>query len=281
MERLDLLVVQDLFLNETAERTGDVFLPAAASFEKDGTFMNGERRIQRVRRVVDPPAGTRSDGEILCALAAALGRGHLFRYGSAEEIWHEVRQVWGAGAGITYTRLDAPGGVQWPCPTEDHPGTAILHADTFGALGPRATLRTVDYRPPPEQPSADMSFVLVTGRTLSQFNAGTMTGRSATWQLHPTDLLEVAPADAQRLGLTDGDPVHVHSRYGDATLPAALTDRIPPGTVFATFHDPAAAVNCLTGDHRDTITNTPAYKRTTVRLERAVASDPVEGGCTP
>jgi formate dehydrogenase major subunit len=269
LERLDGLVVQDLFLNETARELATVFLPAAASFEKDGTFMSSERRIQRVRRAVDPPAGTRSDGEILCGLAAALGRGDLFRYERAEDVWNEIRQVWGPGAGIGYARLDAPGGLQWPCPDDDHPGTAILHSDTFGALGPKATLRTVDYRPPPEQPSDDTPFVLVTGRTLSQFNAGTMTGRSATRHLRATDHLEISPGDAARLGVAAGRPVRVRSRHGEATLPAEVTGRVPAGTVFATFHDPATAVNRLTGDHRDPLTHTPAYKRTAVHLEPA------------
>jgi formate dehydrogenase major subunit len=274
LERLDGLVVQDLFLNETARELATVFLPAAAPFEKDGTFMSSERRIQRVRRVVDPPAATRTDSEILCALAAALGCGHLFRYQSAEEIWDEIRRVWGAGAGISYARLDTPAGLQWPCPSEEHPGTATLHADAFGARGRRAALRPVPYRPSPEQPSDDAPFVLVTGRTLSQFNAGTMTGRSATRLLRPTDQLEISPADAARLGLAEGSPVRVRSRYGEATLPAAITGRVPAGTVFATFHDPATAVNRLTGDARDPLTHTPAYKRTAVSLAPVSADAP-------
>jgi formate dehydrogenase major subunit len=269
LARLDSLVVQDLFLNETARELATVFLPAAASFEKDGTFMSSERRIQRVRRVVDPPAGTRSDGDIIAALAAALGRGVLFDYPSVADVWDEIRAVWGAGGGISYRRLDAPGGLQWPCPREDHPGTAILHTDNFGALGPRAALRAVEYRPPPEELGDDTPFVLVTGRALSQFNAGTMTGRSATRHLRATDCLEVSPADAAQLAIVAGSLVRLQSRYGEATLPAEITDRVPPGTVFATFHDPAAAVNRLTGDHRDPVTHTPAYKRTAVRLERA------------
>jgi formate dehydrogenase major subunit len=269
LARLDGLVVQDLFLNETARELATVFLPAAASFEKDGTFMSSERRIQRVRPVVDPPPGARSDANIIAALATSLGRGVLFDYISAADVWDEIRAVWGAGGGISYRRLDAPGGVQWPCPNEDHAGTAILHTDTFGGLGPRAALRAVEYRPPPEQPGDDAPFVLVTGRALSQFNAGTMTGRSATRHLRATDHLEVSPPDATRLGIATGDPVRLESRYGDAILPADVTDRVPPGTVFATFHDPATAVNRLTGDHRDPVTHTPAYKRTAVQLERA------------
>jgi formate dehydrogenase major subunit len=274
LARLDGLVVQDLFLNETARELATVFLPAAASFEKDGTFMSSERRIQRVRRVVDPPPGARSDANIIAALATALGRGVLFDYVHAADVWDEIRAVWGAGGGISYRRLDAPGGLQWPCPNEDHPGTAILHTDTFGVLGARAALRAVEYRPPPEELGDDAPFVLVTGRALSQFNAGTMTGRSATRHLRATDRLEVSPPDAARLGIASGNPVRLQSRYGEAILPAEITDRVPPGTVFATFHDPATAVNRLTGDHRDPLTHTPAYKRTAVRLERASTEEP-------
>jgi len=126
LARLDGLVVQDLFLNETARELATVFLPAAASFEKDGTFMSSERRIQRVRPVVDPPPGARSDANIIAALATSLGRGVLFDYISAADVWDEIRAVWGAGGGISYGRLDAPGGLQWPCPNEDHPGTPRL-----------------------------------------------------------------------------------------------------------------------------------------------------------
>jgi len=269
LAELDSLVVQDLFLNETARELATVFLPAASAFEKDGTFMSSERRIQRVRRVLAPPDGARPDGEIVCHLAAALGRGDLFDYRDTEEVWDEIRQIWGPGAGISYTRLDAPGGLQWPCADEADPGTALLHTESFGALGPKTTLRTVAYRPPPEHTSDDMPFVLVTGRTLSQFNAGTMTGRSATRHLRATDTLEIAPGDADRLAVADGERVRVRSRYGEATLPAEITDRVPPGTVFATFHDPATAVNRLTGDHRDPLTHTPAYKRTAVHVERS------------
>jgi len=269
LSRLDGLVVQDLFLNETARELATVFLPAASSFEKDGTFMSSERRIQRVRRVVDPPPGARSDGDIIAAIATALGREVLFDHPSAADVWNEIRAVWGPGAGISYDRLEAPGGLQWPCPGEDHPGTPILHTATFGALGPRATLRRVGYRPSPEQPSDDMAYVLVTGRTLSQFNAGTMTARSATQRLRPTDSLDISPEDAARLGVVAGDPVHVRSRYGEATLPAEISTRVAPGTVFATFHDPTTGVNRLTGDARDPVTHTPAYKRTAVHLEPA------------
>jgi formate dehydrogenase major subunit len=267
---LESLVVVDLFLNETARRFATVFLPATASFEKDGSFMSSERRIQRVRAAVPPPAGARPDWEIVALLGAALGRADLFPYDGPAAIWDEVRRVWPGGAGISYERLDAPGGLQWPCPDEAHPGTRILHTDAFGpSVGIRARLRPVAYLPSSEQPTGDRPLVLVTGRTLTQFNAGTMTGRSVTHGLRPTDRLELCPADAAGLGLADGDLARVRSRHGTATLPVEVTDRIAPGTAFATFHDPAMALNHVIGPGRDTRTNTPEYKVTAVSVEPA------------
>jgi formate dehydrogenase major subunit len=171
LQSLELVIIQDLFLNETASAFGSVFLPAASSFEKDGTFMNAERRIQRVRKVVEPVGESKPDWEIVCALARALGKGEFFNFHSAEGIWTEARAVWPAGQGITYGRIEH-GGLQWPCPTEAHPGTEVLHGETF-PIGKRAALRRVDYRPTAEAVSEDFPFLLVTGRNLYQFNAGT------------------------------------------------------------------------------------------------------------
>jgi formate dehydrogenase major subunit len=177
--------------------------------------------------------------------------------------------VWLPGAGIGYERLEAPGGLQWPCPAADHPGTTMLHEDAFGgAVGVRAALRPIEYRPTSEQPTGDHPFVLITGRSLYQFNAGTMTGRSATQRLRPTDRLELATDDASALGVADGELVRVVSRYGEATLAAEITPRVTPGVVFATFQDPSTGVNRLTGPRRDRRTGTPEYKVTAVRLER-------------
>jgi len=267
LDGLDTLVVIDLFLNETARASGTVFLPAASAFEKDGTFMNSERRVQRVRATVPAQGDAKPDWEIACLLADALGRGDLFAYDGPADIWNEIRRVWEPGAGMTWARLDAPGGLQWPCPTDDHPGTDILHTKAFGgAQGVTATLRAIGYLPTPEQSSTEFPFVLVTGRNLYAFNAGTMTGRSATHVLRQTDTLEISPSDAHSLGVGLGDAVEVRSRYGATAIPAEITDRVPPGVVFATFTDPSTAVNRLTGPHRDPFTHTPEYKVTAVRL---------------
>jgi formate dehydrogenase major subunit len=266
---LDTLVVCDLFLTETARELGTVFLPAASAFEKDGTFMNSERRVQRVRAAVPAQGDAKADWEIVCLLAAALGDEENFRYSGPEEIWEEIRRVWAPGAGISYARLERPGGLQWPCPDEEHPGSAMLHGSVFGAdVGTRARLRPVPFVRTTEQPSDEYPFVLVTGRSLYQFNAGTMTGRSATRWLRSGDRLDISAVDAEAIGIASGATVRVRSRYGAAELPAQITERVAPGTVFATFSDPAVAINAVTGTGRDPYTHTPEYKVTAVRLER-------------
>ncbi|HYL09556.1 MAG TPA: formate dehydrogenase subunit alpha [Candidatus Acidoferrales bacterium] len=266
LRSLECVIVQDMFLNETAKEFGTVFLPAASSFEKDGTFMNAERRIQRVRKAIDPLGQSRPDWKILCDIAAAMGSGAQFDFHSPEEIWNEVRSVWKAGAGISYTRLEH-GGLQWPCPSEDHPGTDILHADAFSA-GERARLRPVDYTSTSEKVSDEFPFVLNSGRTFYQFNAGTMTMRTANASLRPVDCLQISPADAERLSLQDEERVRVRSHYGEAVLPVQIDSGISPGELFATFHSVDVFLNFLTGPRQDPFTGTPEYKVTAVQLEK-------------
>ena len=160
---LELLVVQDMFLTETARAFAHVILPACSSFEKDGTFMNAERRIQRVRKVVAPVGHSRPDWEIICAVARAMGKGEAFAFTTPEAIWNEVRAVWKGGHGISYARIEREG-LQWPCPSEDHPGTDILHRDGF-AGGARARLRSIEFRPTEETTTPEYPFLLTTGRT--------------------------------------------------------------------------------------------------------------------
>lgn len=265
--RLDFLLVQDLFMTETAREFGHVLLPAAATFEKDGTFMNAERRIQRVRRAIDPPGACRPDWRIVCALAERMGFGAQFAYGSAEAVWEEVRRVWPEVAGIGWARLDR-GGLQWPCRDEDDPGTAVLHGEQF-ACGPKAALRPVVYSPTPETVDGEFPFLLTTGRRLYQFNVGNMSRRTANVQLRPTDTLDIAPEDGRALGLADGDRVRLRSRYGETRLPVRLDPAIQPGQAFATFHDPAVRLNRVTGPHRDALVGAPEYKVTAVSIERA------------
>jgi formate dehydrogenase major subunit len=263
---LELLVVQDMFMNETAREFAHVFLPAATSFEKDGTFMNAERRVSRVRKAVEPRGESRSDQEIICDLARAMGKGKHFEFETAEDVWNEIRQVWPGAYGITYERIEKAG-LQWGCPDEDHPGTQMLHAESF-AHGPHANLRMINYRPTTETVSEEFPLLLNTGRTLFQFNAGTMTNRTPNVELMPTDFVCVSPADAKALRIENGEDVVVRSRYGECVMPAAVTGQVKEGELFATFHSPQVFLNRVTSRQRDRFVHAPEYKVTAVRLEK-------------
>ena len=275
LKRLDLLIVQDMFLNETAKEFATVFLPATSSFEKEGTFMNAERRVQRVRKAIEPVGEAKPDWEIICLIARAMGKGEFFNFQSAEEIWNEVRAVWKGGFGITYERLEKAG-LQWPCPSEVHPGTKVLHTETF-SNGERASLRRIEYVPTPERCDDDFPFMLTTGRTLYQFNAGTMTMRTPNSLLRPTDYLDISQADAARLGLIDGETVSLRSRCGgEAVLPVKITSAVKPGELFTTFHTSEVFLNRVTGPHRDRFVQTPEYKVTAVRIKK---HQPLQQNC--
>jgi formate dehydrogenase major subunit len=272
LESLELVIVQDMFLNETAKKFGSVFFPAASSFEKDGTFMNAERRVQRVRKVNEPRGNSQADWEIICAVARAMGKKEFFAFNSPEEIWNEIRRVWKAGSGITYPRIEK-GGLQWPCPSEDHPGTKILHTETF-PIGERAKLRRVPYRATGETTSAEFPFLLTTGRSLYQFNAGTMTMRTNNTKIRPTDFLDVSPQDAVCLELRDGMIVRIRSRHGEAVLPVKINPAVKPGELFTTFHTAEIFLNFVTSPHRDRYVDSPEYKVTAVRIEQGVEKPP-------
>lgn len=264
---LDLVIVQDLFLTQTAREFGSVFFPACSSFEKEGTFMNAERRIQRVRKTIEPLGESRPDWRIISDLARALGRSEGFDFQGPEDIWNEVRALCEGARGMTYNRLDHAG-LQWPCPSEGHPGTTVMHRDGF-ATGPRAPLHPVDFRPSPEKADAQYPFLLNTGRSLYQFNAGTMTGRTLNAALRPTDVLDLAPDDASRLGLRDAELVQITSRYGSAILPVRINPAVAAGQPFATFQSADVFLNYVTGPHRDTVVGTPEFKLTAVRIDAA------------
>jgi formate dehydrogenase major subunit len=263
LERLDLLVVVDLFWTETAGLS-HVFLPAQSSFEKDGTFMNAERRVQRVRRVIPPVGASRSDQDIFCELAAALGSRDAFLHTGPEDVWNEIRHVWPDVRGITYGRLDE-GGLQWPCPSEAHAGSGLLYEDRFPSG--RATLQRVQFLASEEVVDNQYPFILTTGRTLYQFNAGTMTSRTDNQQLRPADTIDISPADAGTLGCKTGETVRVVSRHGRTAMRVRVTDAVPSGVLFATFHTSDAFVNRVTSNAQDPV-GTPEYKVTAVRLEQ-------------
>jgi formate dehydrogenase major subunit len=270
LKSLEFVIVQDMFLNEIGRECGSVFFPVASSFERDGTFMNSERRIQRVRKAIEAPGQTKEDWEIICGLARAMGKGEFFDFHSPAEIWEEIRAVWTAGHGITYARLEH-GGLQWPCPTEDHPGTTVLHAKSFPS-GLQAPLKRIDFTPSHETTSPEFPFLLTTGRTLYQFNAGTMTMRTPNVDLRPGDTLDISAEDATQLGLRDGEHVRVQSHHGDALLPVRISSAMKPGELFATFHTTDAFVNRMTSSGRDNVVHTPEYKIVAVQIEKLSAA---------
>ena len=262
--KLKFMVVQELFLTDTA-RMANVVLPAASFFEKDGTFTNGERRIQRVRRVVDPVEGARPDWRVLLSLMEATGWPQPFH--APSEVMAEVARVSPAYAGVSYSRLEGDG-LQWPVPTLDSPGTRTLHPETF-PIG-RGQLSVVTFVPSPDM---DAGLVLITGRVLEHYNCGTMTRRTSNVDLQPEDVLEIAASDARARGIHDGDSVRIVSRTGEVSATAKVSDRMKAGTVFLTFHFPETKTNALIGDVRDRMTGCPEYKITAVdvRPERRQA----------
>jgi predicted molibdopterin-dependent oxidoreductase YjgC len=276
LDDLDFLVVSDLFMSETA-RFADVVLPAASALEKDGTFTNGERRVQRVRKAVDPPGEARSDWEAVVAVAAAMGRPMPYR--DASEIMDEIAALTPPLAGVSYDRLEE-NGLQWPVLFAGHEGTPILHTERF----PKgmAHFAPVEYLPPGEEPDDLYPFVLVTGRVLQHYNAGTMTRRTRLGKMVDHDALEIHPDDARAFGLADGDLALVSSRRDSTHLRVKVTDRVAPGSVFTTFHFPESGVNTLLSSSSDVLTRCPEYKVLAVRVEPArVAAGAVAAGGVP
>jgi formate dehydrogenase alpha subunit len=261
MGNLDFLVAQNLFMTETA-KYADVFLPAACYAEKDGTFTNTERRVQRVRKAVEPPAGCRPDWEIICDLSRRMG--HPMDFSSPEEVFEEVRRLVPSYAGITYERIEKTG-LQWPCPTTDHPGTQFLHAGAF--TRGKGLLSGIEYQAPAELTSREYPILLTTGRMLFHYNI--MTRHSLNLEmLRPHELAEVHPADAEAIGVGEGDQVRVSSRRGSIVTRVTVTDKVPQGTVFMTFHYKESPVNELTNSAYDPVTKTAEFKVCAVKVER-------------
>ena len=266
---LDFLVVQDIFLTATAQ-LADVVLPAAASWcEGEGTVTSSERRVQRVRKALDPPGDARDELWILSQLAARFG--HDWGTPSAEEVWDEVRSLSPMLAGMTYARLEAEHGLQWPCFDEQHPGEMFLHARLWEEplVGPRAPFSVVEHLPPAEVPDRDFPLTLTTGRRLDCYNTGVQTA-SLRSPLRRGETVDLSLEDARRLGLSDGDAVRVSSRRGSVVAPVRVDPSLRVGLVFMTphFHD-VVAVNALTNDATDPRSGTAEFKACAVRVERA------------
>ncbi len=269
LESLEFLVVQNLFITETA-KYADVFLPAACYAEKDGTFTNTERRVQRVRKAVEPPGQCRPDWQIIADLSCRLG--HEVHYDSPQDIFDEMRALVPQYAGITYERIDEVG-LQWPCPDESHPGTKFLHVGKF--TRGKGLLQGIEYEAPAELCSDEYPILLTTGRMLYHYNI--MTRHSANLEnLRPHELAQVNPIDAERLGLADGDVARVSSRRGSITTHVVVTDIVPPGVCFMTFHYKESPVNELTNSAFDPVTKTAEFKVCAVRIEKepAIADEP-------
>jgi len=257
---MELVVVQDLFLVETANYA-HVFLPGATFLEKDGTFTNAERRIQRVRKVMSPKCGY-GDWEVTQLIANAMGL--KWTYTHPSEIMDEVARLTPRFQGVSYAKLDELGSVQWPCNDEHPEGEPIMHVGGF-ARG-KGKFVITEYVPTDEKTGPRFPLLLTTGRILSQYNVGAQSRRTENSRWHEEDVLEIHPQDAEDRGVRDGDWVKVHSRAGETTLRAKITDRVAPGVVYTTFHHPTTQINVITTDNSDWATNCPEYKVTAVQI---------------
>ncbi len=263
LSKLEFLVVQDIFLSETAQMA-DVVLPAASFAEKDGTFTNTARRIQMVRKAIEPLGSNLPDWEIVCKLAGRMG--YNMSYGSASDIMEEIAALTPIYGGVHHDRLEGDG-LQWPCLSRDHPGTKFLHEGWF--TRGKGRFHAVDYRPPAETPDDEYPFLMTTGRLLQHFHSGTMTRRSEVLDiLIPECLVEINPEDASRLKVIDGDRVKMVSRRGEIHSKIAVTERISEGAVFVPFHFAEAAANILTNPALDPQSKIPELKVCAVRLEK-------------
>ncbi len=264
MERAEFLVVQDIFLSETAE-LAHVVLPATSFAEKEGTFTNTERRVQRVRKAIEPVGNSKPDWWIACEIAKRLdGKG--FDFTDPKEVMEEISSLTPSYAGISYERLER-GGLQWPCPSEEHPGTPILHTERFATSTGKGRFMPLTYRKSAEEPDEEYPLLLTTDRSLFHFH-GTMTRRVYGLNvLDKEERLKVHPEDASRLGISDGETVRVASRRGELDAKVMVTDQCPPGTVSMTFHFAETPTNVLTCCELDPVAKIPGTKVCAVRIE--------------
>jgi formate dehydrogenase major subunit len=265
LRAMECVVVQDLFLNETA-KFAHVFLPGASFLEKSGTFTNAERRISPVRRVMTPLAGY-EDWEVTQLLSNALG--YPMDYQHASEIMDEIASLVPTFTGVSFKKLDELGSVQWPCNDEAPLGTPTMHVGTF--VRGKGRFLLTEYVPTPERTSSRYPLVLTTGRILSQYNVGAQTRRTQNSLWHSEDRLEIHPHDAENRGVNEGDWVGIKSRAGETVLRATLTERVQPGVVYTTFHFPESGANVITTDTSDWATNCPEYKVTAVQVTKVTS----------
>jgi formate dehydrogenase alpha subunit len=266
LKKLDTFIVQDIFLTETAKHA-TVVLPSTSFAEKSGTFSNTERRVLLVRQAIAPLGEARPDWQIIQDLSTRVG--YPMNYGSPEEIFEEIKKLTPSYAGMTYERLQEKG-LQWPCPTPEHPGTTFLHKDRFSrGLG---AFTAIDYKPPAEEPDAEYPFFLTTGRAFVHYHSGSMTRVSPT--LHremETGYVEISPTDAKNMDIHDGERIRVSSRRGEIQVKAKVSRKVNRGVVFIPFHFAESAANILTNPAYDPIAKIPEYKACAVRVEKLAA----------
>ncbi len=260
LENMDMIIVQDLFLNETAV-FAHVFLPGTSFLEKDGTFTNAERRINRVRQVKAPLQG-KQEWQVVSELAQAMG--YPMKYSHASEIMDEIASVTPTFTGVSFKRLDEVGSLQWPCNAGAPDGTPIMHVGKFVRGSGRFMI--TEYVPTPERANRDFPLILTTGRILSQYNVGAQTRRTENSQWHGEDVLEIHPHDAELRGIKEGAMVSLTSRIGGTTLRAKITERMPQGVIYTTFHHPVSGANVITTEYSDWATNCPEYKVTACQV---------------
>jgi len=264
LEHLDFLVVQDIFLTETAQ-LADVVLPAGAFAEKDGTFANTERLVQRVRKAVTPPGEAKADWEIIQLVANKLGLG--WNYASPEEIFEEITKVNLAYGGMSYARLEQKG-LQWPCPTADHPGTPFLHKDGQFARG-KGKFHAIEYVAPAEGVDEEYPMVLTTGRMLYHFHTGTMSRNSVGLNdFKPEEMAMLSPVDAEKHGIKHGDIIEVSSRRGTIQTKVQVTSKVPAGVMYMTFHFTESPVNQLTNSAVDPVCKIPELKVCAIKIKK-------------
>ena len=262
LEAMECVVIQDLFLNETA-KYAHVFLPGSSFLEKDGTFTNAERRISRVRKVMEPKSG-KSEWQATIDLAAALG--YEMQYNHPSEIMDEIARLTPTFKGVSYAKIEELGSVQWPCNDNAPLGTPIMHIDRF--VRGKGQFMITEYVPTEEKQGPRFPLLLTTGRILSQYNVGAQTRRTDNNVWHTEDVLEIHPFDAENRGINNGDLVSLNSRSGEISLRAEVTERVQPGVVYTTFHHARTGANVITTDFSDWATNCPEYKVTAVEVRR-------------
>ena len=260
---MECVVVQDLFINETASYA-HVFLPGSSFLEKDGTFTNAERRISLVRKAIEPMAGL-ADWEATIALSNAMG--YPMHYNHPSEIMDEIARLTPSFAGVSFEKIERLGSVQWPCNEKAPEGTPVMHIGGF--VRGKGRFMITEFIPTDERTSSKFPLILTTGRILSQYNVGAQTRRTANNVWHDMDVLEIHPFDAEQRGIKDGDLVSLASRAGDITLPARISERMQPGVVYTTFHHAMTGANVVTTDYSDWATNCPEYKVTAVQVQLA------------